>query len=520
MTNERSRSRGSAGFGAADGSGSSLSRYLEEVSRIPLLTREQEREVGGELTDSRENLLREYARIPEAVEEICRWARRAATGEVCFDRYFDFADGPRERGERVRGDFIRIVDGIESDLELLRAMHERAESRPGSAGGKRRGKERSIASVEEAIAAGVLGLHSTEPIIAKAEERVLEMLDGRRVPLSVVKEVSGSYSAVKGVAQFLRAHGSTSGGNGNGNGNGNGSGDGKGNGNGHGRSLAGTKRASGDGWARTGRDRRLEEAIGRIRAARRRFEDCRRILTESNMRLAIAVAKHYRNRGLPLSDLVQEGNLGLIRACDRFDSRKGYRFSTYAVYWIRQSISRALPEQSRTVRVPPHLTDLLSRVLDGRTRLRGALGREPDEGELAKFLGISADKLGRVRSLPLEVLSLDRPIGDERNAPHWDLPDPRSPSPLLDAQRTELRRAAARLGEVLSAREVEVLGLRFGLSGRREMTLEEIGRRFSVTRERVRQIQAEALRKLRGSEFAGLGGHARRDGPPETGDQL
>ena len=445
----RTRSRG---LGAQDSrrpldEGNTLSKYLEEISKIPLLTKEEEKDVAGSLTDARQTLLSEYAKIPEAVEEICRWARMADSGEVSFDRYFDVDDS---KGFRT------TVQRIEKRLSQL----------------KKRGVSAPQVALREKIAADVLKLGPTEPIITKAEECVRELLRARKM------ELPGSRPT------FSAGHG------------------------------AGTEAEAEAPAPRRKRSRKkadpvLSDALERIRAARQKFEDCRRILTESNLRLAITVAKLYRNRGLPLSDLIQEGNLGLIRACDRFDSRKGYRFSTYAVYWIRQSISRALPEQSRTVRVPPHLTEVLARYLDAKNRLQGTLGREPTEDEILEKLGVASDKVQRAQALPLESFSIDKPFSDEPGAGHWDLPDRSSASPLLDVQRRALAEAVDSLQSVLTEREAMVIGMRFGLCGHREMTLEEIGKQFEVTRERVRQIQAEALRKLRASQFAQLGSYAR-----------
>lgn len=463
-----------AQFGS--GSRNTLSHYLSEISKIPLLTREQEVSVAGALTEARELLLYEYARIPEAVGEICSWARRAARGEVSFDRYFDFDDPalgrrPMCAGEssssvasRVAGRsaFVALVDKIERDLRKLLRLR----SEPGAAVQRR--------ELEKRICALVLALCPTEPIIAKAEERVAELC-GRP---------GGGATQGKG-------NGNGHGRNGHGFGNGHG---GNGDGHGHGSMVAFPRR-------RSAPSRELAAALERIREARQKFETSRRILTESNLRLAIAIAKRYRDRGVPLGDLIQEGNLGLLKACDRFDSRKGYRFSTYAVYWIRQSISRALPDQARTVRVPPHLTEVLSRVLEARTRLASALGREPSDEEILQNVGVPVQKMVRAQSLPLEAVPLDRPFGEDGSLMMMDLADTSTPCPYREAVRSELEDQAREVASVLSVREAEVIGLRFGLGGLREMTLEEIGRKFSVTRERVRQIQAEALTKLRGTEL-------------------
>ena len=432
--------------------------YLTQMGEIPLLTRQREVQLAKQIERMRRKFRTKLLECDYVLRNATQTLHRIATGSIPFDRNIQVGDGDFEKRE--------IQARFQCNLATLDVILRKNQHDYRIATSRRRPKKERIKAWHD------LGIRRRRGV------RLVEELGLRTQRIEGMIETLEKYSArVDELQSWIAEHKS-----------------------------AGRPQHERAHWAEEFRSilRTTQESPtslrNRVKALREIFEkyqEAKQGLSEGNLRLVVSIAKKYRNRGLSFLDLIQEGNAGLMRAVDKFEYRRGFKFCTYATWWIRQAISRAVADQSRTIRIPVHMVETLTKTRNVKRDLTQQTGREPTLEEVAQKAEMSTEEVRRIEAMNRYPISLDRPVGNSEDSHFGDLlPDGAAESPAVGASREALRREIQVALKTLGYREREIIRLRYGLGDGYSYTLEEVGHIFRVTRERIRQIEAKALKKL------------------------
>jgi len=433
--------------------------YLTQMGEIPLLRREQEISLAKKIEITRKALRRAMQDNYLAQEEIAHILAAIARGETPVDRVLRLSESMDDTKE---GLLHRVIANLRTLQTLLEANKEDF-TRTHNPRAGRKVKKECRERIERRARKGVVLIEELA-MQTKAMQPILKKLRGKSRKMDCLSEEIQALSSRKRAAGCLVQLNSRL------------------------RELEQEVLESAETMAR--KVRRMEKKF-------RDYETVKRELSAGNLRLVVSIAKKYRNRGLNFLDLIQEGNTGLMRAVDKYEYRRGYKFSTYATWWIRQAITRAIADQARTIRIPVHMIETMSRIRNVTKKLVQEVGREPSIEEIATEASLTVTETRRVLKISRHPISLDRPVGESEDSYFGDfIEDETAESPVLAATKDMLKDKIGKVLSTLTYREREIIKLRYGLGAGYTYTLEEVGKIFNVTRERVRQIEAKAVKKL------------------------